>query len=147
MASGYRSSSAASSARRRQHDRHAVAWQLLSKVVSALIFVTLLVGAGLWFYPELQKKSRMVATLEAKKLELEKEQLLRKQREREKSLLENDPEYIETIARDRLDLMREGETIFRLESGSNATVEIVETVPASATALPAVPAHPSRSPR
>lgn len=142
MASGYRSSSVAASARRRQHDRHAGAWQILAKVVSALIFVTLLVGAALWFYPEIEKKSRMVATLDEKKLELEKEQLTRKQREREKSLLENDPEYIETIARDRLDLMREGETIFRLESGTNAPVEIVEPVP---TATPAP--SPTRSPR
>jgi len=29
-----------------------------------------------------------------------------------------DPTYLETIARDRLDLMKEGETIFRLESQS-----------------------------
>ena len=32
------------------------------------------------------------------------------------NLLKTDPTYLETIARDRLDLMKEGETIFRLES-------------------------------
>jgi cell division protein FtsB len=31
------------------------------------------------------------------------------------NLLKTDPTYLETIARDRLDLMEEGETIFRLE--------------------------------
>jgi cell division protein FtsB len=31
-------------------------------------------------------------------------------------LLKADPAYLETIARDKLDLMKEGETIFRLES-------------------------------
>jgi cell division protein FtsB len=30
-------------------------------------------------------------------------------------LLESDKEYIETIARDKLDMMKEGETIFRLD--------------------------------
>lgn len=145
MPSGYRSSSVAASARRRQHDRQAGAWQILGRVVSILIFLTLIVAAGFWFYPEIQKKGRLAATLEEKKLELEKEKLLRQQREREKSLLENDPEYIETIARDRLDLMREGETVFRLEAGTNAPAVEVEAVPAAAAAAEA-PA-PSRPPR
>ena len=35
---------------------------------------------------------------------------------REIYLLKNDATYLETIARDRLDLMKEGETIFRLET-------------------------------
>jgi len=34
---------------------------------------------------------------------------------REISWLKTDPNYLETVARDRLDLMKEGETIFRLE--------------------------------
>jgi cell division protein FtsB len=34
--------------------------------------------------------------------------------------LTTDPTYLETIARDRLDLMKEGETIFRLESQQSA---------------------------
>jgi cell division protein FtsB len=35
---------------------------------------------------------------------------------REVTLLKTDVSYLETIARDRLDLMKEGETIFRLET-------------------------------
>jgi Septum formation initiator len=34
---------------------------------------------------------------------------------REINLLKTDATYLETVARDRLDLMKEGETIFRLE--------------------------------
>jgi cell division protein FtsB len=34
---------------------------------------------------------------------------------REVNLLKTDAGYLEMIARDRLDLMKEGETIFRLE--------------------------------
>jgi cell division protein FtsB len=37
------------------------------------------------------------------------------QHTREVSLLSNDPDYLETIARDRLDLMKEGETIYRID--------------------------------
>jgi cell division protein FtsB len=32
------------------------------------------------------------------------------------TLLKTDPTYLETIARDSLELMKEGETIFRLET-------------------------------
>jgi cell division protein FtsB len=35
---------------------------------------------------------------------------------REVTLLKADPTYLETIARDKLDVMKEGETIFRLEA-------------------------------
>jgi len=35
---------------------------------------------------------------------------------REVNLLKTDPVYLETIARDRLDLMKDGETIFRIEA-------------------------------
>jgi cell division protein FtsB len=34
--------------------------------------------------------------------------------QREESLLKHDPEYVGMIARDRLDLMQEGETIYRI---------------------------------
>jgi cell division protein FtsB len=34
---------------------------------------------------------------------------------REETLLKLDPEYVGLIARDRLDLMKEGETIYRLD--------------------------------
>ena len=57
----------------------------------------------------------MARNLLVDKEELIAQQSLRKQREREVYLLENDKEYIETIARDKLDMMKEGETIFRLD--------------------------------
>ena len=40
---------------------------------------------------------------------------------REVNLLKTDPSYLETIARDRLDLMKEGETIFRLDSHASGS--------------------------
>jgi cell division protein FtsB len=39
---------------------------------------------------------------------------------REINLLKTDSTYLETVARDRLDLMKEGETIFRLETARAA---------------------------
>jgi cell division protein FtsB len=40
-------------------------------------------------------------------------------REQEIHLLETDREYLEMIARDRLDLMKEGETIYRFGTGQH----------------------------
>ena len=44
------------------------------------------------------------------------QQTLLARQTRDVNLLKNDVSYLEIIARDRLDLMKEGETIFRLEA-------------------------------
>lgn len=100
---------------RRKKGGSAEVWNLVNRILTLLVFAGFLVMLALWFYPEVQKRNELAADLEQKTADLSKEQLLRKQREREKFLLENDPDYIEAIARDRLDLMKEGETIFRLD--------------------------------
>ena len=46
---------------------------------------------------------------------MQREQQLLTRNLREEELLKHDPEYIGIVARDRLDLMREGETIYRIE--------------------------------
>ena len=57
----------------------------------------------------------MQETLKSKKQELQTEILSQKKREREVRLLQSDSIYLETIARDKLDLMKPGEIIFRLD--------------------------------
>ncbi len=87
----------------------------LNRVLMILAFIGLICIVGLWFYPELKKRDAMVRTLEEKQAILASEEAKNRRQTREVYLLENDPEYIETIARDRLDMMKEGETIFRLD--------------------------------
>ena len=65
------------------------------------------------FYPEWKKLSRMRQTLQRDRNELTKLQKETTHRERELYLLQHDKEYLELIARDRLDLMKQNETIFR----------------------------------
>ena len=91
-------------------------WHALNRVLFVLVVIGGMAGVVLWFYPEITRRNDMATNLEKQKKELASHQLLRKQREREVYLLENDKEYIETIARDKLDVMKEGETIFRLEA-------------------------------
>lgn len=90
-------------------------WLVINRILLILVSLGLIAIVALWFYPELERRNEMAANLEKQEQELAKEQLLRKQREREIYLLQNDKAYIETIARDKLDLMKEGETIFRLD--------------------------------
>ena len=48
--------------------------------------------------------------------QLNEQRTLLSQSTKKVSLLKTDPTYLETIARDNLELMKEGETIFRLET-------------------------------
>lgn len=88
----------------------------LNRVLMFLAFVGTVCIISLWFYPELKKRDSMVRNLEEQQSQLAQQERINKQQSREVYLLENDREYIETIARDRLDMMKEGETIYRLDS-------------------------------
>lgn len=98
--------------RRRQT---APVWNVLNRFLSVGIFAMLLVLLFFLFQPEvarLQEMKEHHANLveESKKRELANLRLMR-----QRHLLQTDPEYIENIARDKLDLMKPGETIFRLD--------------------------------
>ena len=88
----------------------------LNRVLMFLTFVGAICIVALWFYPELKRRDAMVKNLEEKQAILAAEEARNRLQTREVYLLENDREYIETVARDRLDMMKEGETIFRLDS-------------------------------
>jgi cell division protein FtsB len=96
-------------------------WNALNRVLLALVIVSGIASLVLWFYPEVVRRDQMARNLLSEREELAAQQTLRKQREREVYLLENDREYIETIARDKLDMMKEGETIFRLDPSKGVT--------------------------
>jgi cell division protein FtsB len=96
-------------------------WNALNRVLLTLVIVGSVASLVLWFYPELVRRDQMARNLLREREQLLAEENLRKHREREVYLLENDKEYIETIARDKLDMMKEGETIFRLDPSKGMT--------------------------
>lgn len=91
-------------------------WKAINRVLTFLVFAGMIAIVVFWFYPQVTRRDEMVRALEAEKERLVTLQLLQKQRERQVYLLENDPTYIETVARDKLDMMKEGETIFRFDA-------------------------------
>ncbi len=68
------------------------------------------------FMPELKKRKAADARVDELTSQIEGQQMLLARLQREENLLKHDPEYVGLIARDRLDLMKEGETIYRLDS-------------------------------
>ncbi len=78
-----------------------------------LIAVTVLALVGYKYMPELSKRRAQEARIEALTLEINQQKQLLARRTLEENLLKRDPEYIGLIARDKLDLMKDGETIYR----------------------------------
>ena len=88
------------------------------RVVWVMIIFSAILTAGFTFYPEWIRLSDMKRDLAKQKAHLEDLQKLTVAHEQEIHLLQTDRDYLETIARDRLDMMKEGETIFRLSASS-----------------------------
>lgn len=93
---------------------------LLNRFLILLIICGTLALALMTFYPEWKKLTRMRHTLQREHQELEQLNTQATHREHELYLLQHDKEYLELIARDRLDLMKPNETIFRLGPSRNA---------------------------
>jgi len=87
-----------------------------TRVMWALITVALLLTIGFWFYPEWARLASMKQDLAAQQQHLADLKKKSLEHEQEVKLLQNDPQYLEIIAREKLDLMKPGETIFRLGS-------------------------------
>jgi cell division protein FtsB len=90
-------------------------WHSLNRLLVTLIVIAVCILVVCAFLPLLKKQRELGARVADLKAEIEKKRLALNRATREEDLLRNDPGYVETVARDRLDLMKEGETIFRLE--------------------------------
>jgi cell division protein FtsB len=90
-------------------------WYFLNRLLFVLILLVLGAIAAYHFLPEVSKRRDQQARVEELKMEVEKQRQLLTRNMRFEELLKHDPEYVGLIARDRLDLMKEGETIYRLD--------------------------------
>ena len=93
-------------------------WHFLNRLMATLIILTIIILIICAFLPELRKQREQSARVDQLKTEIDKQRALLTQQSREVELLKNDPGYVETLARDRLDLMKEGETSYRIETPS-----------------------------
>lgn len=95
--------------------RDATVWQRLNRVLRVLLVVAIWLVIISLFVPPYKKMSQSRAEIDTLQAQVNEQRTLLARQTREVTLLKTDATYLETIARDRLDLMKEGETIFRLE--------------------------------
>ena len=95
--------------------RDATVWQRLNRLLRILLCIAIWLVIVSLFVPPYKKLSKGHSDIDRlQNLRDEQKGLLARQT-REVALLKTDATYLETIARDRLDMMKDGETIFRLE--------------------------------
>ncbi len=100
--------------------REVTIWQRLNRVLRVLLAIVIWLVIISLFLPPYQKWRQNQDEIDNLQSQVTKQKTLLAGQTREVNLLKTDPTYLETIARDRLDLMKEGETIFRLEPKSTA---------------------------
>ena len=95
--------------------REATVWQRLNRVLRVLLVLAIWLAIMSLFVSPYKKMMQSRAELDVLQQQVNEQQGLLSRQTREVNLLKTDVTYLETIARDRLDVMKEGETIFRLE--------------------------------
>lgn len=95
--------------------REATVWQRLNRILRLLLFIAVWLVVISLFVPPYKRMQAARTEIDALQAQVNQEKMMLARQTREVNLLKTDPTYLETIARDRLDLMKEGETIFRLE--------------------------------
>lgn len=116
---------------RSKRRRNPEVWHKANRMVTGLIVLGAVLFIGMAFYPEWARYNSLAAQLEEDRAILASQELERAQREREVHLLQNDPEYVEIIARDKIGVMKPDEQIFRLDAPAASVPSAVRAVPAA----------------
>ncbi len=90
-------------------------WQRLSRVMEVLIYVLCFLAVAKMFWPEVERQKELNVELAQLDAILEEKKQHVGQLRQEHELLKNDREFLETVSRDRLNLMRDDEYIIRIE--------------------------------
>ena len=90
-------------------------WQKLSTFVEVIIYILIVLLVLKWFHPEFVKQRELQNELEQLEA-VRQERATKVARLRHEHLhLKSDREYLETVARDRLNLYRKGEYVIQIE--------------------------------
>lgn len=95
--------------------REASVWQRLNSVLRVLLAVAVVLVIVSLFLPPYKKLGQGRTEIENLQSQVNDQKMLLARQTREVNLLKTDPAYLETVARDKLDLMKDGETVFRIE--------------------------------
>ncbi len=104
-------------------------WHKVNRLLWVLLMLTMvgvIIGA---FLPQLQKQRSEREERDRLHHLIEEQRALHSRYERQISWLEHDPEYLSIIARDKLDMMKDGETILRVDPPKVVTPEVQHVEP------------------
>ena len=101
------------------HSREGI-WHSLNRFLLTLIVLSATIPIGYSFLPEVKKRKEAEMRNDELRTRIEDKRMELAHLELQEKLLKTDPEYVGTIARDHLDLMDKGETIYRLDPARNA---------------------------
>jgi cell division protein FtsB len=107
--------------------REATVWQRLNRILRVLLVLAIWLVIMSLFVPPYKKLVQSRAEIDNLQVQVNEQQGLLAHQTREINLLKTDATYLETIARDRLDLMKEGETVFRLEPARPAKPNAIKS--------------------
>ena len=95
-------------------------WQRLSRVTEGIIYVFCFLAVAKMVWPEVERQEELNVEMAKLDIVLEERREHVGQLRQEHELLKNDREFLETVSRDRLNLMRDGEYVIRIERGEEA---------------------------
>jgi hypothetical protein len=90
-------------------------WVSLNWVLSGFIALIFLMTLAMRYLPETSRRNEMWAQIQDLETTLTQKRAILQRNERQERLLRTSPEYLGMKARDRLDLMQEGETLYRFD--------------------------------
>ncbi len=94
---------------------HVSIWQRINRLLWVLLILTMVAFIIGSFLPELEKqRTEQEARARLHRL-IDEQNTLKSRNKRQIGWLENDPEYLATLIRDKFDLMKEGETILIID--------------------------------
>jgi cell division protein FtsB len=91
-------------------------WVSLNWALTCFIAILVLMTLAMRYLPETSKRDEMRAEIQDLETQLFAKKAVLQRHERQERLLRTSPEYLSMIARDRLDLMQEGETVYRFDT-------------------------------
>ncbi len=91
-------------------------WASLNRAVALAIVLLVVTTLAIRYLPETTRRNEMQAQILDLEAKLAEKKAILQRHEREERLLRTNAEYLSLIARDRLDLKEEGETLFRFDT-------------------------------
>lgn len=89
--------------------------RIINRAAFAVLLIVLCVAVGVLSVPQLRELRSLNEELRRAEAQEEHARAFNEQKERELKALREDPRYLELVARDRLDLQRPGERIYRIK--------------------------------